>query len=53
MIKHNPVIGTKRLRTKGDGHHTWTDDVVLGMPQIELAISAHMLWPDLGDVGAP
>jgi integrase len=25
MIKHNPVAGTERLRTKGDGHHTWSD----------------------------
>jgi site-specific recombinase XerC len=25
MIEHNPVVGTKRLKTKGDGIHTWTD----------------------------
>jgi integrase len=25
MIENNPVIGTKRLKTAGDGIHTWTD----------------------------
>ncbi len=25
MIKHNPVIGTKRLKVDRRGFHTWTD----------------------------
>jgi hypothetical protein len=28
MIEHNPVVGTKRLKTKGRGLHTWTDDEI-------------------------
>jgi hypothetical protein len=29
MIEHNPVIGTKRLKTKGRGLHTWTDAEIM------------------------
>jgi site-specific recombinase XerD len=28
MIEHNPVVGTKRLKIKGHGLHSWTDDEI-------------------------
>ena len=28
LIAHNPVVGTKRLKTSGDGRHSWTDDEI-------------------------
>jgi hypothetical protein len=28
MVEHNPVVGVKRLKTKGRGLHCWTDDEI-------------------------
>ena len=28
MIGHNPVLGVKKFKTKGDGVHTWSEDEV-------------------------
>jgi integrase len=28
MVEHNPIVGVKRLKTKGRGRHAWTDDEI-------------------------
>lgn len=62
LIAHNPVVGTKRLKTSGDGRHSWTDDEIaryraywpLGTQQrlaMELALETTSRRQDVSKIG--
>lgn len=28
LIRHNPLLGLKGVKSEGDGHHAWTEDEI-------------------------
>ena len=64
MVEHNPVVGVKRLKTKGRGLHCWTDDEIeryrafwpRGTQQrlaMELALETTSRRADVSRIGPP